>query len=71
MCLASGSDTVICFFPLEYMYQKPKKKKAESIPAESNGTETKSKKSKNKKNGDLSTESSPATQKSEIEKKVR
>ncbi|XP_027002986.1 tubby-related protein 1 isoform X1 [Tachysurus fulvidraco] len=45
------------------MHQKPKKKKAESIPTESNGTDTKSKKSKNKKNEDLSTESSPAAQK--------
>lgn len=53
------------------MNQKPKKKKAESIPTESTGTDTKSKKSKNKKNGDLSTESCPATQKSELEKKVR
>ncbi|KAK2857805.1 hypothetical protein Q7C36_005724 [Tachysurus vachellii] len=43
--------------------KKPKKKKAESIPTESNGTDTKSKKSKNKKNEDLSTESSPAAQK--------
>lgn len=48
------------------MHQKLKKKKAESIPAESNGTDTKSKKSKSKKNGDLSTESSPATQKSKL-----
>ncbi|KAF4078980.1 hypothetical protein AMELA_G00187970 [Ameiurus melas] len=45
------------------MHQKPKKKKAESIPAESSGTDTKSKKSKSKKNGELSTEKSPATQK--------
>ncbi|XP_058259561.1 tubby-related protein 1-like isoform X2 [Hemibagrus wyckioides] len=45
------------------MNQKPKKKKAESIPTESTGTDTKSKKSKNKKNGDLSAESCPATQK--------
>ncbi|XP_053354965.1 tubby-related protein 1-like isoform X2 [Clarias gariepinus] len=42
---------------------KPKKKKAESIPTEGSGTEAKSKKSKNRKNGDLSTESSPANQK--------
>ncbi|XP_046721353.1 tubby-related protein 1-like isoform X3 [Silurus meridionalis] len=50
---------------------KPKKKKAESTPIETNGTETKSKKSKNKKNGDLSTESSPATQKNGEKVKIK
>ncbi len=42
--------------------QKPKKKKPESTPAEINGTEAKPKKTKSKKSGDLSAESSPATQ---------
>lgn len=59
--------TLICFCPLAYMHQKPKKKKADCIPAESKETETKSKKIKNKKNGDLPTESSPVTKKSKIE----
>lgn len=53
------------------MHQKPNKKTTESIPAEGNGAETKSKKSKNKKNGDLSTESSPVTQKSKMKEKDR
>ncbi|XP_072539273.1 uncharacterized protein [Salminus brasiliensis] len=52
--------------------QKPvKKKKAESIPAETNGTEAKPKKTKSKKNGDLSTEGSPATQNGEKVKKKK
>lgn len=67
----SGSDSLICFCPLAYTHWKPKKKKAESIPTEGSGTEAKSKKSKNRKNGDLSTESSPANQKSETEANMR
>lgn len=41
--------------------QKPKKKKSESVPTESNGTEAKPKKTKSKKNGELTAES-PAIQ---------
>uniref|UniRef100_A0A8C2IRX2 TUB like protein 1b n=1 Tax=Cyprinus carpio TaxID=7962 RepID=A0A8C2IRX2_CYPCA len=42
--------------------QKPKKKKPESTPAETKGTEAKPKKTKSKKSIDLSAESSPVTQ---------
>jgi len=42
--------------------QKPKKKKPESTPVETNGSEAKPKKPKSKKSADLSAESSPATQ---------
>uniref|UniRef100_A0A3B1J4D6 TUB like protein 1b n=1 Tax=Astyanax mexicanus TaxID=7994 RepID=A0A3B1J4D6_ASTMX len=53
-------------------HQKPiKKKKPESIPAETNGTEAKPKKTKSKKNGELSSESSPATQNGEKVKKKK
>ena len=42
--------------------QKPKKKKAESVPAQTNGTDAKPKKTKSKKNEDLSGDESPAVQ---------
>ncbi|XP_026856443.2 tubby-related protein 1-like isoform X1 [Electrophorus electricus] len=51
--------------------KKLKKKKEESVSAEVNGTEAKLKKTKSKKNGDLSAESSPATQKGEKLKKKK
>ncbi|XP_031423630.1 tubby-related protein 1-like isoform X2 [Clupea harengus] len=50
--------------------KKPKKKKPESVPAESNGTEAKPKKIKSKKNGDLTAES-PAVQNGEKVKKKK
>ncbi|XP_058634506.1 tubby-related protein 1-like isoform X1 [Onychostoma macrolepis] len=51
--------------------KKPKKKKPESTPADINGTEAKPKKTKSKKSGDLSAESSPATQNGEKVKKKK
>ncbi|XP_017576696.1 tubby-related protein 1-like isoform X2 [Pygocentrus nattereri] len=51
--------------------KKPKKKKAESTVAETNGTEAKPKKTKSKKNGELSTENSPAAQNGEKVKKKK
>ncbi|KAK9973794.1 hypothetical protein ABG768_024499 [Culter alburnus] len=51
--------------------QKPKKKKPESTPVETNGSEAKPKKTKSKKSGDLSAESSPATQNGEKVKKKK
>ncbi|XP_036425503.1 tubby-related protein 1-like [Colossoma macropomum] len=56
---------------LNGQHQKPKKKKAESTPAETNGTEAKPKKTKSKKTGELSTESSPAAQNGEKVKKKK
>ncbi|XP_048109850.1 tubby-related protein 1-like isoform X2 [Alosa alosa] len=50
--------------------KKPKKKKSESVPTESNGTEAKPKKTKSKKNGELSAES-PAIQNGEKVKKKK
>ncbi|XP_066522329.1 tubby-related protein 1-like [Hoplias malabaricus] len=52
------------------LQQKPKKKK-DSTPTETNGAEPKPKKTNSKKNGDLSTESSPATQNGEKVKKKK
>ncbi|XP_051986863.1 tubby-related protein 1-like [Xyrauchen texanus] len=51
--------------------KKPKKKKPESSTAETNATEAKPKKTKSKKSGDLSAESSPATQNGEKVKKKK
>ncbi|XP_077053909.1 TUB like protein 1b isoform X2 [Siphateles boraxobius] len=51
--------------------KKPKKKKPESTPVETNGSEAKPKKPKSKKSGDLSAESSPATQNGEKVKKKK
>ncbi|KAL7833151.1 hypothetical protein SRHO_G00301690 [Serrasalmus rhombeus] len=56
---------------LDGQHQKPKKKKAESTVAETNGTEAKPKKTKSKKNGELSTENSPAAQNGEKVKKKK
>ncbi|XP_042615152.1 tubby-related protein 1-like [Cyprinus carpio] len=51
--------------------KKPKKKKPESTPAETNGIEAKSKKTKSKKSGDLSAESDLVTQNGEKVKKKK
>ncbi|XP_056126431.1 tubby-related protein 1-like isoform X3 [Rhinichthys klamathensis goyatoka] len=51
--------------------KKPKKKKPESTPVETNGSEAKPKKPKSKKSADLSAESSPATQNGEKVKKKK
>uniref|UniRef100_A0A8C1CBG8 TUB like protein 1b n=2 Tax=Cyprinus carpio TaxID=7962 RepID=A0A8C1CBG8_CYPCA len=51
--------------------KKPKKKKPDSTPAETKGTEAKPKKTKSKKSIDLSAESSPVTQNGEKVKKKK
>ncbi|XP_052456269.1 tubby-related protein 1-like isoform X1 [Carassius gibelio] len=51
--------------------KKPKKKKPESTPAETNGTEAKPKKTKSKKSSDLPAESSSVTQNGEKVKKKK
>ncbi|XP_059415669.1 tubby-related protein 1-like isoform X2 [Carassius carassius] len=51
--------------------RKPKKKKPESTPAETNGTEAKPKKTKSKKSADLPAESSSVTQNGEKVKKKK